>query len=125
MKNPVRVVIVDDHAVVRAGLRAMLAPPEFEIVGEASDGAAAVEAALHLEPDVMVMDFELPVLDALTATRVICSARPKTRIVLLTTYEEPRALLRARAAGAVACVPKGTSATMFRDQVSTAAGRLR
>jgi len=103
MSQTIRVLIVDDHPVVRDGLRGMLSGrPEFEVAGEAEDGQAAVEAARRLLPDVILMDLRMPVLDGAAATRRIRDAFPDCRVIVLTTFDEDEAVfdgLRAGAAG--------------------------
>ena len=105
MNKRLRLLLVDDHAVVREGLRALLASdPRFEIVGEASEGESAVSAATSLHPDVVVMDVSLPGLNGVQATRRLKTQSPDTRVVALTVHEEGgylRSLLDAGAAGYV------------------------
>lgn len=99
----IRVLLADDEALVRAGLRLVLRPEaDLELVGEAADGAEAVDAAVALAPDVVVMDVRMPRVDGLEATRRIVSAVPAARVLVLTTFGEERdvyAALRAGAAG--------------------------
>ena len=105
MTKRLRLLLVDDHAVVREGLRALLASdPRFEIVGEASEGEGAVSQATSLQPDVVVMDVSMPGLNGVQATRRLKAQNPDTRIVALTVHEEGgylRSLLDAGAAGYV------------------------
>lgn len=105
MNKRLRVLLVDDHAVVREGIRALLASdPRFEIVGEASEGEGAVSAATSLTPDVVVMDVSLPGMNGVQATRRLKAQSPDTRVVALTVHEEGgylRSLLDAGAAGYV------------------------
>jgi DNA-binding NarL/FixJ family response regulator len=97
----VRVLLADDEALIRAGFRLVLRPEaDIELVGEADDGAAAVEAALELRPDVVVMDVRMPALDGLEATRRILAAAPATRILILTTFGDDRDVYAALRAGA-------------------------
>jgi len=81
-----RVVIADDQAVVRGGLRLILEAHHIEVVTEAPDGHAAVQAARELEPDVVVMDIRMPVLDGIEATRQRLSEPTRTKVLVLTTY---------------------------------------
>ena len=99
--NPIRVVIADDHPVVRAGLQDMLSSqPDFEVVGEASTGAQAVALATQLRPDVVLMDLRMAELDGAAATAQIRSQQVNTSVLVLTTYESNADILRAVEAGA-------------------------
>jgi DNA-binding NarL/FixJ family response regulator len=82
----ITVVIADDQAVVRAGLRMILEANGIQVLGEAADGAAAIELAQQLDPDVMLMDIRMPSVDGIEATGAISGARLRTRILVLTTY---------------------------------------
>jgi len=99
----VRVLLADDEALIRAGFRLVLRPEhDIELVGEAGDGAAAVDGALRLRPDVVVMDVRMPGIDGLEATRRILDEAPGIRILILTTFgddHEVYAALRAGASG--------------------------
>ena len=84
-----RILIADDHDVVRSGLKALLrTSPEFAIVGEAADGEEAVRRAGDLLPDIVMMDISMPRLDGIGATRLIKQHHPSIRIIILTVYEE-------------------------------------
>jgi DNA-binding NarL/FixJ family response regulator len=97
----IRVVIADDHPVVRAGLVALLeAADDIEVVGTASTGLAAVDVAAAERPDVVLMDLRMPGIDGDEATARIVAANPETRVVILTTYESDDAILSAIEAGA-------------------------
>ena len=99
----IKVLLVEDHAVVREGTAELLnRQPDIEVIGEAGDGATAVELALALKPDVVLMDVQLPVLDGIAATRKIKAARPTIAVLALTAHDEDQyvfALLEAGAAG--------------------------
>lgn len=97
----IRVLVADDHPIVRGGIVAMLEDETgIEVVGEAADGLLAVELAARLEPDLVLMDLRMPGIDGDEATSRILAARPQTRIVVLTTYESDESILTAIEAGA-------------------------
>lgn len=105
----IRLLVVDDHPVVRAGIVGLLAgEPDLEVVGEAGDGAQACDLAAALRPDVVLMDLRMPVMDGTTATGRILAATPTVRVVVLTTYETDADILRAVEAGATGYLLKDT-----------------
>ncbi|MBB2922512.1 response regulator transcription factor [Cellulomonas cellasea] len=107
--NAVRVLVVDDHPVVRSGLTGLLAAePDIEVVGEAADGQAAVDAARALRPDLVLMDLRMPVLDGAAATARIRAETPSVHVLVLTTYETDTDILRAVEAGATGYLLKDT-----------------
>lgn len=98
----IRVLVVDDHPIVRSGIASVLASQsDFEIVGEAGNGADAVDAAKRVAPDLVLMDLRMPVQNGVEATAAIVAERPATRVVILTTYASDGEVLRAIEAGAV------------------------
>jgi DNA-binding NarL/FixJ family response regulator len=104
----IRVLVVDDHPTFRRGLGALLASlPEVELVGEAADGAAAVERAAALLPDVVVMDLDMPGLGGVEATRRIVAAQPSVAVLVLTMLDEDESVFAAMRAGARGYVVKG------------------
>lgn len=105
----VRVLVVDDHPVVRAGILGLLAgEADLDVVGEAGDGAEACSLAAALRPDVVLMDLRMPVLDGAAATARILDETPGVRVVVLTTYETDADILRAVEAGATGYLLKDT-----------------
>jgi DNA-binding NarL/FixJ family response regulator len=101
VSRPLRVLVVDDHPVVRDGLRALLEPEaDLELVGEAGSAQDAVRAAGRLAPDVVVMDLRMPGVDGLQATRTIVAARPRTGVVAFSLDDDEGAVLAALRAGA-------------------------
>src|SRR5207237_9385699 len=97
----IRVLIVDDVCIVREGLRRLLAcDPNLEVVGEAADGAEAIQRARQLRPNVVVMDLLIPVLDGISATRAIRNELPQTPVLVLTIVLERLAVVDATRAGA-------------------------
>jgi len=102
MSDVVRVLIADDHPVVRSGIRGMLASDRgFEVVGEAADGTEAVALTLRERPNVVLMDLRMPDLDGASATAEIRARRPETQILVLTTYDTDADIVRAIEAGAI------------------------
>jgi len=98
---PIRVMLVDDHAIVRSGVKALLrAWPDLQVVAEAAGGDEAVAMALRVKPDVIVMDLDMPNGDGESATRAIAEAIPGARVLILTMYPERERLLQLLAAGA-------------------------
>jgi DNA-binding NarL/FixJ family response regulator len=97
----IRVLVADDHPIVRGGIVALLATAsDMEVVGEATDGLDAARLAIELEPDVVLMDLRMPGIDGDEATARILAARPGIRVVILTTYESDASILTAIEAGA-------------------------
>ncbi len=102
MPEPIRILIADDHPVVRTGLEGMLASQaEFEVVGEAANGRQAVESADRLHPDVVLMDLRMPELDGVAATSKIRQRHPEIKVLVLTTYDSDADILPAVEAGAI------------------------
>jgi two-component system, NarL family, response regulator NreC len=103
---PVRVVLADDHVIVRQGLSLLIKGAGFEVVGEASDGHEVVRLVRELQPDVAVLDLVMPLLNGLDAGREIHHASPRTKTILLTSRQDEQLLLEALQAGIRACVLK-------------------
>jgi NarL family two-component system response regulator LiaR len=123
----IRILIADDHAVVRQGLRTFLSlDPELEVVGEAGDGAGAVRVAHEVRPDVVLMDLLMPVMDGITATQIIRRELPDTEVVALTSVLEDASVVAAVRAGAIGYVLKDTEAQeMLRVIRAAAAGEVQ
>jgi DNA-binding NarL/FixJ family response regulator len=102
-----RLLVVDDHHLVRQALVELLTQAGFEIVGEGADGADAVALAKQLEPDLVLMDLRMPVLGGLDAARLIKDACPATQVVLLSAFESPALEQQAEEAGCFAYLVKG------------------
>jgi NarL family two-component system response regulator LiaR len=118
----IRVLIVDDHSVVREGLRMFLArDPDLEVVGEAADGAEALQQARLLRPNVVVMDLLLPVLGGIAATRAIRSELPETEVLALTSVLENGSVFEAIRAGAIGYLLKDAHAAELRTAIKAAA----
>jgi DNA-binding NarL/FixJ family response regulator len=100
--TPVRVLLVDDQTLFRAGLRTLLSTrPEVEIVGEAENGQVALDVATRTRPDVVLMDLKMPVLDGVSATRRLRVALPSCKVVALTTFEDDELVFEGLRAGAL------------------------
>ena len=109
-EGTIRVLIVDDHSVVRRGLSALLATePGIEVAGEAADGREAVERAVELRPDVVIMDLVLPEFDGVEAIRRIRSHIPEIRVLVLTSFGSDEMLFPALKAGALGYLLKDAS----------------
>jgi NarL family two-component system response regulator LiaR len=107
MNEQIRVVLVDDHVVVRVGLRAFLdTQPDLEIVGEASSGEQGVELVKNTLPDVVLMDLLMPGIDGVEATRQVKAASPHTQVIVLTSYAEDERIFPAIKAGALSYLLK-------------------
>lgn len=118
----IRVVVVDDHAVMRAGVIALLADePTIEIVGEARNGREGVDLVERLAPDVALLDLRMPVLDGVAATTEIVALPTATRVLILTTYDTDAEIERAVEAGAVGYLLKDTTREQLADAIHSAA----
>lgn len=110
MADPIRILIADDHAVVRHGLRALITTePDMELVGEATDGVEAVDLALKLKPDVILMDMAMPRKTGLEAILDIMRTDPQARILVLTSFAEDEQVFPAIKAGAAGYLLKDTA----------------
>jgi NarL family two-component system response regulator YdfI len=120
--NPIRIMITDDHLIVREGLRLILETAEgIEIVGEASDGAECLRLVPELKPDVILMDLQMPRMDGITAIGHLRSQHPDIAIVILTTFNEDDLMLRGLQAGARGYLLKDTSRENLLDTIQAAA----
>ncbi len=118
----IRIVLADDHSVVRQGLRMFLAlDPELEVVGEAANGAEAVQAAHTLRPDVMLMDLLMPVMDGIAATAAIRKEVPDVEVIALTSVLEDEKVLGAVRAGAIGYLLKDTESDELCHAIKAAA----
>ncbi len=114
----IRVLIVDDHEVVRKGLRIFLSlHDDIELVGEAADGQAAVELTAQLAPDVILMDLVMPRLDGITATKRIHELQPSVQIIALTSFTEDDKIIPAIQAGATSYLLKDVTADLLVEAI--------
>jgi DNA-binding NarL/FixJ family response regulator len=123
-ESPIRVLIADDHRLFTEALEAILAgESRVHVVGRARNGAEALELALELEPDVVLMDISMPVMDGVEATRRIREARPDTSVLMLTGSNTTTDVDRSRHAGAAGYVTKDRIASELVEAIVDAAGR--
>jgi len=106
--SKIRILLADDHAIVREGVRSLLeAQADMEVVGEASHGEQALDLARALQPDIVVMDIGMPGMNGLEATRALKAAQPQTHVLVLTMHEGEEYFFRILAAGASGYLLKG------------------
>jgi len=116
----VRILIADDHALFRDGLRSLLIANGHEVIGEARNGREAVQLAQELQPDLVLMDVQMPELDGIAATRELTAAMPEIKVVVLTASEEEAKLFDAIKAGAQGYLLKNLEAEAFFDLLDRA-----
>jgi NarL family two-component system response regulator YdfI len=118
----IKLLIADDHLIIRQGLRLILeTEDDFEIVGEASDGAEALRLCASLNPDVVLMDLRMPGMDGLSAIEKLHEVQPEIAVVILTTFNEDALMLRGLQAGARGYLLKDTDRTSLFDTIRAAA----
>jgi DNA-binding NarL/FixJ family response regulator len=119
----IRLLLIDDQDLIRAGLTMLCkSAPDLDVVGEGRSGAEALRLAADLHPDVILMDLRMPVMDGITATRLILQANPLARIVALTTFDDDDHLYPALAAGACGFLTKDAAPAQLLDGIRRAAG---
>ena len=123
----IRILVVDDHSVVRQGLKMFLGlDPELEVIGEAVDGADGVKKAKELKPDVVLMDLLMPIMDGITAIGVLRRELPETEVIALTSVLEDSSVVGAVRAGAIGYLLKDTeSDELCRAIKAAAAGQVQ
>lgn len=120
--EPIKVLIADDQRLMREGLATLLAlADDIEIVGQAGDGAAAIELTKQLQPDVILMDIQMPKVDGVTATRTIRSILPDTQVIILTTFDDDEYLMSGLRAGACGYLLKDMPSEQLADAIRSAA----
>jgi len=118
MKKAIRLLIADDHHIVRKGIKALLATePDLQVVGEADNGVEAVEKAGALKPDVILMDLMMPQMDGIEATRRITAERPETRILVLTSFAADDKVFPAVKAGALGYLLKDSAPEQLLEAI--------
>jgi DNA-binding NarL/FixJ family response regulator len=120
-----RLLIADDHAALRQALVDLLDDAGFQVLGEAADGADAVALAKRLEPDVVLLDLRMPVLNGLDAARMIRDALPATQVVMLSAFDSPELQQQAEEIGCYAYLVKGTSVAELRIALHGAMAQRR
>ena len=115
-----RILIADDHALFRDGLRSLLLANGHEVIGEAKNGREAVTLGRELEPDLVLMDVQMPELDGISATRELTAVMPEIKVVVLTASEEEAKLFEAIKAGAQGYLLKNLEAETFFDMLDRA-----
>ena len=119
--TPIRVLIVDDQALFREGLHTLLSvQPAFEVVGEASNGEEALQQALSLRPDVVLMDLRMPVMDGVTATRRLHTLFPDCHVIVLTTFDDDDSVFDGLRAGAVGYLLKDVASAKLYEAIKAA-----
>lgn len=119
--EPISVLIVDDHEVVRKGIRGYLDTlPEYDVVGEADSGERAVDIVRQLVPDVILMDLKLPGIDGVEATRIVKNISPRTQIVVLTSYHDDSLIFPALKAGAISYILKDMKMNKLAEAITKA-----
>ncbi len=112
MNNPIRVLIVDDQILLRSGLRLMLnSRSDLKVVGEVNNGQEAVDFVARHLPDVVLMDVQMPIMDGITATRLIRAQHPNVQVIILTAFNDDVSIFQGIQAGALGYLLKGISDT--------------
>jgi len=118
--SKIKLLLADDHAVVRSGLRMLLeAQPDMEIIGEAENGRETIEKVRTLQPDVVLMDIEMPGMNGIEATRQIKENMPKTAVLALTMYEDDQYFFEMLKAGAAGYIPKRAAPDALVNAIHT------
>lgn len=118
--NPTRVLLVDDHALVRAGIRALIGMIEgVEVVGEAGDGDEALRIIADLLPDIVLLDITMPEMNGLTVLAEITSRFPNARVIMLTMHEAREYAIQALRAGAAGFIPKSAASSELKEAINT------
>lgn len=122
MTEKIRVLIADDQALIRTGIQTLLArKPDIELVGQAADGAQTLELAATLDPDVILMDIRMPVLDGVEATRRLTAQGSRAAVIILTTFNDDENVFAAIAAGARGYLLKDVDHRVLADAIRTVA----
>lgn len=118
----IRVLLVDDQALFREALHTLLSvQPELDVVGEAGDGAEALRLAKELQPDVVLMDLQMPIMDGVAATRRLQAEQPTCRVIVLTTFDDDEYVFEGLRAGAIGYLLKDAPAKKLVEAIQAAA----
>ena len=121
MVNKIKILIVDDHSIVREGLQLILETvEEFDVVGEANNGTECLRLASTLQPDVILMDLRMPEMDGITAIKHLGEDNPEIAVIILTTYNEDELMIEGLKAGALGYLLKDTKREMLFDTINAA-----
>lgn len=120
---PYRILLVDDHEMVREGFRRVLDAPGLTVCAEASNGKEGIEKALGLNPDLILMDLSMPVMGGLEATRQIRRALPNSKIIIVSFHESQQIIDQAKEAGADGYVVKSRRADELIDLINSVLGK--
>lgn len=118
----IRVLLVDDHALFRQGLRSLLESEGMRVIGEAANGREAIRYAADTNPDVILMDIQMPELDGVKATQSILEINPQAKVIMITMYRQDRYVFEAVKAGARGYILKDANATTLLDAITRVAG---
>lgn len=122
--DEITVLVVDDHTIMRQGLKRILEESNIKVIGEAADGSEAVEKVDQLQPDVVLMDIEMPRMSGIEATRIIRRENPQIYVVVLTIHEEEAMLFEAIKAGAIGYVSKDKAPQELLEVIRSASQGL-
>lgn len=123
MTDPIHILLVDDQRLMREGLRTLLElEPDLQVIGEAGDGQAALDAYAAIEPDVVLMDIRMPGMDGVEATRRMRERWPGARVIILTTFDDDASVFEGLRAGALGYMLKDVSGHDLAEAVRTVAG---
>jgi two-component system response regulator NreC len=122
MENDVKILLVENHTIVREGLRTLLEDKGYAVIGEAEDGRTGAQMASELDPDVIVMDISLPLLSGIEATRRIHKEKPEVKIIMLTIHDEETYIYKSLEAGASGYLVKDTASKDLLDAIDAVLG---